>query len=58
MGLGKTLTVLALIAGSLDNENTTFESGQSGRGQDCNKTTLVVTPRSGKFHSTAMPERH
>ena len=49
MGLGKSLTVIALIAGALDamaSQSTEECLRSSSQAEKCNKTTLIVTPKS------------
>ena len=49
MGLGKSLTVIALIAGALDamaSQPTEECLGSSSQAEKCNRTTLIVTPKS------------
>lgn len=50
MGLGKTLTVIALIAGTLDAMTSSVMGLNAGVGpvatETYNRTTLVVTPKS------------
>ena len=52
MGLGKTLTVLALIAGSLDCRENKLENNQlliRENERNCSMTTLIITPKSSEF---------
>lgn len=46
MGLGKTLSVLALICSSLDTEVTTI----TGTENEAHRGTLIITPKSSRFH--------
>lgn len=61
MGLGKTLTTIALISSTLDAMATTAvdepPAGPSTSVEEYNKITLIVTPKSSKFPILEFAER-
>ena len=61
MGLGKTLTTIALISSTLDAMATTAadeaSAGVLTPVEEHNKVTLIVTPKSSKFPILEFAER-
>lgn len=61
MGLGKTLTTIALISSTLDAMATTAVDDASAEVltpvEEYNKVTLIVTPKSSKFPILEFAER-
>ena len=61
MGLGKTLTTIALISSTLDAMATTAVDEASAEVltpvEEYNKVTLIVTPKSSKFPILEFAER-